>query len=131
MTSFLTTAALSSALLIGAATGASAQPYSTSLAQCAGILQSAGEFVNGDVAAPIYAENAYIFWQAAIAQAAAEGHTNAQEVAMAAYAPTYEDWSQRGPMAYVKREFSDWMAYCRKLARNQGVSLARLESAAR
>ena len=84
--------------------------------------------MNDDVAMPIYAENAHIFWQAAIAQAGKEGHANAEEVAMAAYAHTFEDWSKRGPMAYIKREFGDWMDYCRKFAKNQGLTLARIES---
>ncbi|MGH1368488.1 MAG: hypothetical protein ACRBCL_07700 [Maritimibacter sp.] len=126
MAGAIKTAVLFGAFVLGAGGGAMAQPYSTSLAQCAGILQSAGDVINDDVATPIYAENAYTFWEAAIAQAGKEGHANAEEVAMAAYAPTYETWRQRGPMAYVKGEFGDWMSYCRKFAKNQGLTLVWL-----
>ncbi len=102
---------------------AAAQPFSQSMAQCAGLYEAAGTMVASEDNRAKLAWAAAAFSEAARVQAGAEGQddpgawVNRHQDAMRA------DWLARGTPAVLSQDFRDWTSYCRKFAKDRGIEL--------
>jgi hypothetical protein len=105
--------------------GSAAQPYSNSMADCAGIYQNAAQWVTTDSAAGqmMYATTQWA--DAAIAQAEGEGVDNPEQSMWPRIDQRTTEWEARGSGVYFTQEFRDWMQYCRSFAKNQGINITQ------
>ncbi|SIO12579.1 hypothetical protein [Vannielia litorea] len=121
-TLFLTAAGLAALVLPG--TGG-AQPFSTSMAECAALHQNAAQWVEGEAEAAALMRVHAGWRDAAIAQAEAEGIADAPARMGALIDDRTGDWEARGLRLFLSREFRDWMDYCRAFAAHRGLGLDR------
>lgn len=107
-----------------APTGISAsQPYSDSMADCAGIYQNAAQWVTTDEAANRLMLAVSRWADAAIAQAEGEGIRNAEERMWHRIDSKTSEWEARGAGVFFTQDFREWMQYCRSFAKNQGIDV--------
>lgn len=115
------TFAATAATLCFVTTNCIAQPYSTSMAQCGGLMSAMkSNMTDPDKADRLqFASNAWL--TAAKAQAESEGVTDAEEAVLSAFKSMHDEWAAKGLRMALGSEFKDWAAYCGKFAKAQGI----------
>lgn len=109
--------------IIGLSGPLAAQPFSKSMAECAGLYQFGAAFMTDP-------ERAYLFdfgqakWiNAAVVQAQTEGVADPAAYVATAQAAKYQEWTDRGAMAVFSEDMGDWFDYCRSFAEARGIDL--------
>lgn len=104
-----------------------AQPFSQSMAQCAGLYGGlVGKVTRPDRVAALRAgETAY--YEAAINAARAEGQADPATWVDTHYGEAFDDWANKPDLSVFTQEFRDWSAYCLKFAASQGIELPQVE----
>tara|TARA_R100000322_G_scaffold75912_9_gene47659 strand:+ start:50958 stop:51320 length:363 start_codon:yes stop_codon:yes gene_type:complete len=110
-------------LLILAPTGAAAQPFSTSMAQCAGIYDSVARFMTDPNRQAELVHAAADWLDAARVQAVGEGVVDPEKTVHATYRVAKAEWEAKGMRIVFSQEFRDWTAYCRSFAADRGIEL--------
>lgn len=105
------------------ASPAAAQPFSKSMAECAGLYAFGGDFIEHHETAHLLAFGQEKWTNAAVVQAQTEGVADAVPYVDAAMADKYAQWQARGVMAVFTEEFSDRLDYCRSFARVRVIDL--------
>ncbi len=100
-----------------------AQPFSKSMAECAGLYAFGRDHIENDQTAYLLEFGQAKWMNAAIVQAQSEGIADPAPYVDAAMTAKYAAWQARGVMAVFSQEFGDWMDYCRSFARAQDVDL--------
>jgi hypothetical protein len=108
-------------VLICLSPAASAQPFSTSMAECSALYQNAAQWVETDVKSERLMGAMRAWYQASVAQATTEGVRNAAPVMMEMIDEKTGFWEAKGARFFLSEEFRDWTAYCRSFARAQGI----------
>ena len=111
------------ALVIGLSGPLAAQPFSKSMAECAGLYQFGGEFMMDPDRAYLFEYGQAKWINAAVVQAQTEGITDPATYVANAQAAKYQEWSDRGAMAVFSEEMRDWFAYCQSFADARGIDL--------
>lgn len=123
------TLALSASLAFGLALAgpARAQPFSQSMAQCAGLYGGLTDKVTfPDRKATLRAFEA-IYYEAALNEAQAEGQSDPETWVDTHYTAAFDDWAERPLAVAVSQDFIDWAAYCAKFAKSRGIDLPATE----
>jgi hypothetical protein len=102
---------------------AAAQPYSQSMAQCAGLYEAVRTSVSRPENLASLDAAAATFVRAALAQAQAEGQGDPAGWVRQHRDAMRADWLARGELAAFSQDFRDWTAYCRALAADHGIEL--------
>lgn len=110
------------ALLLSASPVA-AQPFSKSMAECAGLYAFGRDFIDTDETAHLLEFGQAKWMNAAILRAQTEGVAEPARYVEAAMTAKYEEWTSKGVMAVFTEEFGDWMDYCRSFARDRDIDL--------
>lgn len=105
------------------ATSATAQPYSTSMAQCAALMQNAAQWVESDENAERLMAATRGWHKAAVARAKAEGMQDAEARMTAAMDRQTALWEAEGAAFFYTEEFRDWTSYCKAFAKAQKITL--------
>lgn len=100
-----------------------AQPYSESMADCASVYQNAAQWVNTDESADKMMHAAIAWADAALVQSQAEGRATTIEAIWDKIDGKTAEWEAKGSTVFFSQEFRDWMQYCRKFAKHNGVSI--------
>lgn len=100
-----------------------AQPYSTSMADCAALHQNAAQWVKTDESAQRLMQRARAWHSASIAQAQAEGIRDADTVMVRMMDDKTAAWEARGAVFFFSEEYRDWTSYCRSFARHLGLQM--------
>ena len=104
-------------------TMASAQPYSHSMADCAGIYQNAAQWVDTDESANKLMHAVTQWADAAVTQARAEGISSPEERMWQRIDSKTSEWETKGAGVFFTQDFRDWMQYCRSFAQDRGLSI--------
>ena len=104
-------------------THTAAQPYSTSMADCAAIYQNAAQCVETDAAADRLMLAATRWAEAAITQARSEGVDQADNSVWTHIDSKTDQWEEKGQSVFFSQEFRDWTQYCRAFAKDRGISI--------
>lgn len=110
-------------LAVALAAPVSAQPFSQSMAQCAGLYEAVETFISRADRRAQLAEAAAKFGAAALAQAKAEGQGDPEGWVAEHRDAMRADWAARGRLSALSEEYRDWTAYCYKFARDRGISV--------
>ncbi len=102
-----------------------AQPYSESMADCASLYQNAAQWVKTDESADKMMYAAIQWAEAAVIQSQAEGRDLSIDAIWQKVDGKTEKWEEKGAKVFFSQEFRDWTQYCRKFARDRGVSINR------
>lgn len=102
---------------------ATAQPASTSMAQCAGVYDSMTRLMPSIDRQEALARAASQYLRAARTQAAREGIAQPEKTTDATYRETRDTWERKGARVVFSQEFRDWTTYCRSFAENRGIEL--------
>lgn len=102
---------------------AGAQPFSQSMAQCAGISQLLSDWVQDPTAAEVANYRAAVWFNAAIVQAEGEGIGDAAAHVHQIKQATYAEWEGRGKAMVFSEDFKDWASYCRSFGDHLGLQL--------
>lgn len=101
----------------------SAQPYSQSMAQCAGlyegvrgVISKPGNLAKLDAAAAAFSE-------AAVAEARAEGQEDPEGWVETHQSAMREEWAAYGGMAAFSKDFVEWAGYCRAFGEDRGIDV--------
>ena len=105
------------------ATSALAQPYSTSMAQCAALTRNAAQWVTSDESVARLMAATRLWQRAAVSRAQTEGVPNASAQVAQVMARQSREWEQGGAAFFYTQEFVDWTNYCRKFAKDQKINL--------
>jgi len=111
------------AFVLLAATPATAQPYSKSMAECAGLFAFGYDNVSDARAAQLYEHGRNKWIIAAVTQAEAEGIADPAGYVDDAMQAKYDEWVAGGLLIVFSEEFGDWIDYCRSFAGAQGIDL--------
>lgn len=109
------------AALVTVATPLAAQPYSQSMAECAGIYEGVRGAVRDRADLDRLDAAADAFATAAIARARAEGRTDPEAWVAGHRGVMRAHWADRGAVAAFSRDFADWTDYCRSFATDRGI----------
>ena len=112
-------------ILAATATTAKAQPFSTSMAQCAALMQNAAGWAQADENAERLRRATTAWHTASVARARAEGIRDAEARMAAVMERQASLWQAEGAGFFYTPEFRDWAAYCKKFAQAQGIDLTR------
>lgn len=110
-------------LPLAIASPAIAQPYSESMADCASVYQNAAQWVNTDESADKLMYAAVNWAEAAVVQSKAEGRATTIEAIWEKIDRKTDDWEAKGQGVFFSQDFRDWTQYCRKFAKDRGVSI--------
>ncbi|PJI92094.1 hypothetical protein BC777_0938 [Yoonia maricola] len=110
-------------LFVGAASAVTAQPFSKSMAECAGLYAFGRDHVEREDAVHALEFGQAKWMNAAVVQAQEEGVPDPNTYVDAAMTAKYDEWSARGAMAVFAPDFGDWMDYCRAFGADQGIDL--------
>lgn len=102
---------------------AAAQPFSQSMAQCAGLYAAMSELISRPDRKAKLDAAAQAFDAAALRQAENEGQDDPEAWVTRHRVSMYDTWAGKGAGAVFGQEFRDWTAYCYKFARNRGIEL--------
>lgn len=111
------------AFLLLLASPAAAQPFSKSMAECAGLYAFGRDFIDRDETAHLLEFGQAKWMNAAILRGQTEGVAEPVPYVEAAMTAKYEEWKSKGVLAVFTEEFGDWMDYCRSFARDQDIDL--------
>lgn len=111
------------AVWFGLAGTLAAQPFSKSMAECAGLYAFGRDFIEREETVLLLEFGQAKWMNAAIVQAQSEGVTDPADYVQTAMTAKYEEWSDRGITVVFTEEFGDWMDYCRSFARAQEINL--------
>ncbi|MBL6426634.1 MAG: hypothetical protein HOY44_03835 [Maritimibacter sp.] len=100
-----------------------AQPYSTSMAQCAGLYDALTRLMTSVDKQESLAVAASRYLGSARAQAMREGRNDPEKAVEATYSSTRDEWIAKGARIVFSQESHDWAAYCRSFAQDQGIDL--------
>ncbi len=100
-----------------------AQPFSKSMAECAGLYAFGRDFIERDETVLLLEYGQAKWMNAAIVQAQSEGVSDPADYVQAAMTAKYDEWNDRGITVVFTEEFGDWMDYCRSFARAQEIDL--------
>ncbi|MEL7179014.1 MAG: hypothetical protein AAFN63_04205 [Pseudomonadota bacterium] len=100
-----------------------AQPFSKSMAECAGLYAFGRDFIEREDTIHLLEYGQAKWMNAAIVQAQSEGVADPSPYVEAAMTAKYEEWNARGITVVFTEEFGDWMDYCRSFARAQDIDL--------
>ena len=103
--------------------GAAAQPFSKSMAECAGLYAFGRDYVDRAETVQLLEYGQAKWVNAAIVQAQEEGVANPTSYVDAAMEAKYAEWQGKGVMAVFSEELGDWMDYCRSFADHRGIVL--------
>lgn len=110
-------------LALFAASPVMAQPYSQSMAECAGIYAFGRTWVKQDDASYLLEYGQAKWLNAAIVQAQAEGIADPANYAHNIMDAKEAEWNGRGLSIAFSEDFYDWWDYCRAFGRAQGIAL--------
>ena len=100
-----------------------AQPFSQSMAQCAGLYDAVGGFLSRPDRKAKLAVAAAAFGAAAVAEARTEGQDDPEGWVQGHRDAMRADWETRGKWSAFSAEYRDWTAYCAKFAKDRGIDL--------
>ena len=100
-----------------------AQPFSKSMAECAGLYAFGRDFIEREETVYLLEFGQAKWMNAAIVQAQSEGVSDPTDYVQASMTAKYNEWSDRGISAVFTEDFGDWMDYCRSFARAQDIDL--------
>lgn len=104
---------------------AAAQPYSQSMLDCASVYQNAAQWVNTDESADKLMHAATKWADAAVLQFKAEGKGVTLDAVWGSIDEKTEKWEAKGSEVFFSQDFRDWTQYCRKFAKDRGISISR------
>lgn len=102
---------------------ARAQPFSKSMAECAGLYAFGRDYVEGEDAVFLFEFGQAKRINAAVVQAQDEGVSNPASYVDAAMTSKYDEWRAQGALVVFTEEFGDRMDYCRAFGAAQGIDL--------
>ncbi|MCK0094285.1 hypothetical protein MWU60_01775 [Yoonia sp. F2084L] len=111
------------AFTLGLVSPAMAQPFSKSMAECAGIYAFGRDYVQSDDVVYLLEFGQAKWMNAAIIQAQGEGVSNPAAHVDAAMKAKYDEWQGRGVLVVLSEDFGDWRDYCRAFGAAQGIEL--------
>lgn len=111
------------AVLAGAAPLA-AQPFSQSMAQCAGLLEAVQSVVPEHESIARIEAAAVAFSQAAAEQARAEGRDDPEGWVATHRDAMRADWTAFGGLKVFSQDFVDRSAHCRSIADDRGIDMS-------
>lgn len=100
-----------------------AQPFSKSMAECAGLNAFGRDYIRDDDLAHLLEYGQARWINAAIIAAQNEGVSNPVVYVEDAMNAKYDEWKGKGIMAVFSEDFGDWHDYCRAFARHNGINL--------
>lgn len=110
-------------LTLSATPVAAQQAFSTSMAECAALMDYSLDHVNRPDRVAFIEHIRDTWVDAAETQAAAEGDATPAATVDAARQAKYVEWSARGMMGVLSQDFRDWSDYCGSFAEAQGIDL--------
>lgn len=102
---------------------AAAQPYSTSMAQCAALTRNVAQWVTTEDAEARLMAATRLWQRAAVSRAQLEGVPDAAQQVAQVMARQSREWERGGAAFFYTQEFVDWTDYCRKFAQAQNIDL--------
>ena len=111
------------ATLLVVAGPVAAQPFSKSMAECAGLYAFGRDHIGTDEVAHLLEFGQAKWMNAAILRAQTEGMAEPASYVDAAMMAKYEEWKAKGVLSVFTEEFGDWMDYCRSFANAQDIDL--------
>jgi hypothetical protein len=102
---------------------AAAQPFSKSMAECAGLYAFGRDYVENEETVALLEFGQAKWMNAAIVQAQDEGVANPSDYVDVAMTAKYDEWAAKGVMTVFSEDFGDWFDYCRAFGRAQGIDL--------
>ncbi|WP_298842751.1 hypothetical protein [uncultured Roseobacter sp.] len=112
----------SAALLAGiAAPAQTGQPISESMVQCGALYSVAAEWVSEGPGQERLLHAADVWAQAAYARAEHKGRTDPENWVSGMWRSKCNGWYDHGAGYVFTQDFRDWTAYCRALARHEGL----------
>ena len=100
-----------------------AQPYSQSMAECAGLYQNAAQWVKTDASSGELLALAGQWAKAAVKQAKHERINDAETTILQHIDATTVEWEEKGPSAFMSQDFRDWTSYCRSFAKHMKLKV--------
>ncbi|MGC1504120.1 MAG: hypothetical protein WA782_08245 [Sulfitobacter sp.] len=111
-------------MMLMAPSSAGAQPYSESMIDCASVYQNAAQWVRTDESADKMMFAAIQWADAAVAQSYSEGNPVTSDAIWQKIDGKTEKWEAKGSAVFFSQDFRDWARYCRKFAKDRGVSVS-------
>lgn len=109
--------------LLATALPASAQPFSQSMAECAG-LHDALSRLTRDSVTRLRTDALAIGWaDAAVRRADAEGQRAPDDYVAAFRTAKSEEWQRKGVLIIFSQDFRDWVDYCRSFADHMNIDI--------
>ncbi|WP_300031828.1 hypothetical protein [uncultured Roseobacter sp.] len=109
-------------LLAGSVAPAKAgQPIGESMVACGALYSVAAEWVSPGSAAERLTQAAEVWAAAAYTRAEREGRSDPRVWVSDLWRSKCNDWSEKGTAYVFSQDFRDWTAYCRALARHEGL----------
>lgn len=106
-------------------TSAGSQPYSESMADCASVYQNAAQWVRTDESADKMMHAAIQWANAAVEQSHTEGKPMTSDAVWQKIDGKTARWEAKGSAVFFSQDFRDWAQYCRKFAKDRGVTFTR------
>ena len=108
-------------MLIGST--ASAQPFSQSMAECAGLHDTLSQLTNERVTR-LRADAVAIGWaEAAVLRADAEGQSKPEDFVARHRSAKAQEWRRKGVFIILSEDFRDWISYCRSFADHMDLDI--------
>lgn len=102
-----------------------AQPFSQSMAECAGLISAGRAWVEQAENADRLLQIETLWLSAAYVQAQSEGTTEPRAVVAQIFEAKRAEWVAKGRTAVFSPHYKDWSDYCRAFGRDQGIKLER------
>ncbi len=112
------------AVILAVAGPVAAQPFSQSMAQCAGLFEGVRNVISKPGNLEKLDAAAAAFSVAAVEQARAEGQADPEAWVAQHQGEMRTEWEAYGGLAAFSQDFVDWVDYCRSFADDRGIDMS-------
>ena len=112
------------AVILAVAGPVAAQPFSQSMAQCAGLFEGVRNVISKPENLAKLDAAAAAFSLAAVDQARAEGQDDPEAWVAQHQGEMRAEWEAYGALAAFSQDFVDWTDYCRSFADDRGIDMS-------
>jgi hypothetical protein len=111
------------AVILSVAGPVAAQPFSQSMAQCAGLFEGVRNVISKPENLAKLDAAARAFSQAAVVEARAENREDPAAWVAQHQSEMRAEWEAYGGLAAFSQDFIDWTGYCRAFADDRGIDM--------
>ena len=112
------------AVIVSVAGPVAAQPFSQSMAQCAGLFEAVQRMVPEHESIAKIEAAAAAFLEAAVTEARAEGQDDPEAWVERHRDEMRAEWEEYGGLKVFSQDFVDWTDYCRSFADDRGIDMS-------